>query len=59
MYRKIFTFLFVFIFIINFAQIAGLLNYNENNGLNASYTYHLRQDSNGFIWIGSDNGLFK
>lgn len=42
-----------------FAQIPGMVNYNEADGLNSSYTYHLRQDKNGFIWIGSDNGLFR
>lgn len=36
-----------------------MVNYNEEDGLNCSYTYHLRQDKNGFIWIGSDNGLFR
>lgn len=41
------------------AQIPGMVNYNEEDGLNSSYTYHLRQDNNGFIWIGSDNGLFR
>ncbi|MEY8760688.1 sensor histidine kinase [Chryseobacterium tongliaoense] len=41
------------------AQIPGLVNYNEEDGLNSSYTYMLTQDSKGFIWIGSDNGLFR
>ncbi|EJL71825.1 sensor histidine kinase [Chryseobacterium populi] len=42
-----------------FAQIPGLVNYSEEDGLNSSYTYMLNQDSKGFIWIGSDNGLFR
>jgi len=41
------------------AQIPGLINYSEEEGLNTSYTYRLRQDKDGFIWIGSDNGLFR
>lgn len=41
------------------AQIPGLINYTEEDGLNCSYLYHLRQDKNGFIWIGSDNGLYR
>ncbi|MFN1216062.1 histidine kinase [Chryseobacterium kwangjuense] len=41
------------------AQIPGMINYNEEDGLNSSYTYRLKQDRNGFIWIGSDNGLFR
>jgi hypothetical protein len=40
-------------------QIPGLINYNENDGLNCSYTYRMKQDYNGFIWIGTDNGLFR
>ena len=36
-----------------------MVNYSDEEGLNCSYTYHLRQDKNGFIWIGSDNGLFR
>lgn len=42
-----------------FAQIPGLVNYNDEDGLNSSYTYQIRQDDKGFIWIGSDNGLFR
>ncbi|WP_230035000.1 histidine kinase [Chryseobacterium sp. Bi04] len=36
-----------------------MVNYSEEEGLNSSYTYTLSQDLNGFIWIGSDNGLFR
>lgn len=41
------------------AQIPGLINYNEEDGLHCSYNYTLAQDKNGFIWIGSDNGFFR
>lgn len=51
-----FTLLFSSFF---FAQIPGLVNYSEEDGLNSSYTYSLIQDNNGFVWIGSDNGLFR
>lgn len=44
---------------IFYAQIPGLVNYSEEEGLNSSYTYTLSQDMNGFIWVGSDNGLFR
>lgn len=58
------TILYLISFIIFFstffsAQIPGLVNYSEENGLNSSYTYRLSQDNNGFIWVGSDNGLFR
>jgi len=59
MFRKIFVILISCIFSIHISQIPGLRNYNENDGLNSSYTYRLKQDNNGFIWIGSDNGLFR
>lgn len=36
-----------------------MVNYNEEDGLNNSYTYSLNQDSNGFLWIGSNNGMFR
>ncbi|MDV7699344.1 histidine kinase [Chryseobacterium soli] len=36
-----------------------MVNYNEEDGLNSSYTYRFSQDNNGLIWIGSDNGLFR
>jgi len=61
--KNIFIFLVTAIFFslssIFFAQIPGLVNYGEEEGLNSSYTYTLSQDLNGFIWIGSDNGLFR
>lgn len=40
-------------------QIPGLINYNESDGLICSYTYRMKQDYNGFMWIGTDNGLFR
>jgi ligand-binding sensor domain-containing protein len=54
----------VFIFIIFFqslffAQIPGMINYNQEDGLNCTVTYRLIQDEQGFLWIGSDNGFFR
>ncbi|MBK1896985.1 sensor histidine kinase [Chryseobacterium paridis] len=51
--------LILFLPFISFAQIPGLVNYSEEDGLNSSTTYSINQDNNGFIWIGSDNGLFR
>lgn len=36
-----------------------MANYTQENGLNCSFTYLIKQDANGFIWVGSDNGLFR
>ncbi|MES2132526.1 MAG: histidine kinase [Bacteroidota bacterium] len=41
------------------AQISGATNYAQEQGLNATLTYRITQDKKGFIWIGSDNGLFR
>lgn len=55
------TLLFFLLFSFSFydSQIPGLINYNEKDGLNASFTYTVTQDKKGFIWIGSSNGLFR
>ncbi|ASW73277.1 hypothetical protein IQ37_03965 [Chryseobacterium piperi] len=54
------SFLLILFFpFLSIAQIPGLVNYSEEDGLNSSYTYTINQDDNGFIWIGSDNGLFR
>jgi len=61
MHRNTFIIFFIYLFSLSlhYSQIPGLINFNENDGLNSSYTYRLKQDDNGFIWIGSDNGLFR
>lgn len=41
------------------AQLDGLVNYTQEQGLNAVFTYRLTQDEDGFIWVGSDNGLYR
>lgn len=41
------------------AQITGFKNYTQEDGLNSSFGYRIRQDQQGFIWIGGDNGLFR
>lgn len=51
-----------FLFLWPFAmigQLDGLTNYAQEQGLNAAFTYRITQDQKGFIWIGSDNGLFR
>ncbi|RKT01956.1 sensor histidine kinase [Chryseobacterium defluvii] len=58
--QYLFTTVFIILFSsLYFAQIPGLVNYNDEDGLNNSYTYQIRQDHKGFIWIGSDNGLYR
>lgn len=58
--NKINILLFILFFSpLYICQIPGLINYNESDGLNSSYTYRMKQDYNGFMWIGTDNGLFR
>lgn len=49
----------LFFFTLCNSQIPGLINYSEKDGLNSSYNYMIKQDNKGFIWVGSDNGLFR
>lgn len=56
--RSIILFLSLTIPGLFFSQ-AGLVNYNQEDGLNTSRTYQITQDTKGFIWIGSDNGVFR
>jgi len=52
--------LFLFIFILNcFGQEAAFKNYNEQNGLPSSEVYHVFQDTKGFIWFSTDNGVVR
>ncbi len=41
------------------AQMGGFKNYTQEDGLTSSCGYQISQDSKGFVWIGSDNGLFR
>lgn len=40
-------------------QEAAFKNYNEQNGLPSSEVYHVFQDSKGFIWFATDNGVVR
>jgi anti-sigma regulatory factor (Ser/Thr protein kinase) len=62
--KKITSFcLFSFISLLSvsffYAQIPGMVHYNEGDGLNSAYTYGMSQDEDGFIYVGSDNGFFR
>lgn len=58
--RHFTIFLFIFFFYpLCLSQIPGMINYNQEDGLNCAVTYCMVQDDDGFIWIGSDNGFFR
>src|SRR5436853_337242 len=47
------------LWITSFAQEYNFNNYTEVNGLPSSETYKAIQDRQGFIWIGTDNGVVR
>ena len=40
-------------------QSYNFRNYNSEDGLTQSYVYSILQDVQGYLWIGTDNGLFR
>ncbi len=42
-----------------YSQFFQSTNYREGSGLPSSESYMVYQDSNGFIWIATDNGVVK
>lgn len=52
---------FILIFINShvFPQEKFSINYNSSHGLSCNKIYVIRQDSKGFIWISTDNGLYQ
>jgi ligand-binding sensor domain-containing protein/serine phosphatase RsbU (regulator of sigma subunit) len=42
-----------------FAQGYNFRNFNSEDGLTQSYIYSIIQDIHGYLWIGTDNGLFR
>ncbi|HNL82304.1 MAG TPA: two-component regulator propeller domain-containing protein, partial [Chitinophagaceae bacterium] len=41
------------------AQIPTYIHYEVNDGLPSNEIYSLKQDKNGFLWIGTEGGLAK
>lgn len=52
------VYLFVFFCLFSFSQ-ENVLHFNTANGLPHDITYGIFQDSSGYIWIGTDDGLVK
>ena len=53
----------IFIFSILTSQISSqdynFRNFNSQDGLTQSYVHTIIQDVNGYLWVGTDNGLFR
>ena len=60
-----FLFLFYILFLSERAESANasvyhnLRNYTVDDGLSSNHVYGIVQDSVGFIWFGTDNGLCR
>lgn len=58
MIKKITYFILLFIQGVTYSQ-NKITHFTVNNGLPHDITYGIFQDKNGFIWIGTDDGLVK
>lgn len=51
------------LFLVNpsllFSQTYNFRNYNLNDGLPAMFVYTVNQDNNGFIWVGTGQGIAR
>ncbi|WOI23292.1 sensor histidine kinase [Nonlabens ulvanivorans] len=51
--------LVTFFIAFNWSAAQSYTNYSEKDGLPSNHVYKITQDSNGFIWIATDEGLVK
>lgn len=56
---KGYKYIVYFFMVVHVTYAQNHINYNENNGLPSNLIYRITQDSKGFIWIGTNNGLVK
>lgn len=63
MKTKLYTFLLtLFILLVHiytYAQQPYTIHLNQNNGLPSNTIYYAYEDSKGFIWLTTDNGLYR
>jgi ligand-binding sensor domain-containing protein len=58
-YRLAFQIFSFIIFLVTKSQNPNFFLYNNDNGLPGNEVYSITKDNKGFIWLGSDAGLFK
>lgn len=59
-YLKPISLFFLLIFFVNgLAQKYIITNFNTKNGLSSNVVYRACKDANGFIWVGTSNGLSR
>jgi ligand-binding sensor domain-containing protein len=57
--RYVVVLLFIFLRLVVHAQEIVSFNINQNDGLPSNTIYSVFQDTDGFIWIGTENGLAR
>jgi ligand-binding sensor domain-containing protein/signal transduction histidine kinase len=58
--KALLTGLFTFLFVLSdLAQYPSYVSYNIENGAPSNEIYCLLQDKDGYIWIGSDAGVYR
>ncbi len=50
---------FLFLSFSLFPQTYNFRNFNTEDGLTQSYVYSITEDLHGYLWVGTDNGLFR
>lgn len=57
--KKLFTVILIILCKPAFSQQNNYINYTPNDGLPSSEVYHVIQDSKGYIWFATDNGVSR
>lgn len=57
--RKVFAVCVLLLPFLSFSQYPQYFSYNNENGLPGNEIYSIVQDQQGFIWLGTDAGLYK
>lgn len=58
-YRLTLSILFLLFYLHSFSQFPHYLQYNTSNDLSTNQVYELHEDSKGYIWALSDNGIYR
>ena len=59
MYKYILSAIFLFIHSISFSQIIAFDNYTIKNGLPSNAIMDILQDSKGYMWFATQNGISR
>ncbi len=51
--------MFLFTCVVGYAQQNSLIHFNSNSNLSESFIYSIIQDSSGYLWVSTSNGIFR